>query len=137
MTTKFEIIENESGRKMAIEVGIANTLLDIYEQRSLDQITRAYSYSQGFYILASHSSNDMKQYLLKLRPFQGLVKLLEHKNIDVIGDSISAILNILQIKSRSQSLKDSQQHFQILNEFGGVEKIFEILKNKLNKCITD
>ncbi|KAA6378958.1 MAG: hypothetical protein EZS28_025515, partial [Streblomastix strix] len=100
MTTKFEGIENDSGRKMAIEVGIANTLLDIYEKRRL-------------------------------------VKLLEHKNIDVIGDSISAILNILQSKSRSQSLKDSQQLFKILNEFSGVEKIFEIFKNKLNKYITD
>ncbi|KAA6311191.1 MAG: hypothetical protein EZS28_056175, partial [Streblomastix strix] len=65
-----------------------------------------------------------------MKSYPGLIRLLEHKNVDIANATIISIYNIL-LSGSDSTTKARHPHFDAIQECGGVQKIYQLYcKNK-------
>ncbi|KAA6355150.1 MAG: hypothetical protein EZS28_049323, partial [Streblomastix strix] len=117
--------QDNEGRWQSINAGVVDALLRMFETRDLALITHANSEA---FLKLTLTNTDNLALILRANPYPGLLKLLKHKDIKVISDSITSIFNILNIKSNSSSITQTHPQFDQISECGGIEKIFSVLQ---------
>ncbi|KAA6388522.1 MAG: hypothetical protein EZS28_015950 [Streblomastix strix] len=127
----YEGIQDEIGRRRVIQAGIVEGFLYIFENRELNTIPITISYA--FYQLTNPASDEIKLLLFQKNPFPGLLRLFDHTDIDVLGDAISAINNILLAGVNITPMNQPHPHFESINTLGGVEKIFSLFRRNVSK----
>lgn len=63
--------------------------------------------------------------------------MLDHPNIKIVEYSIVSIFIILVAGSKTSSISYTHPHFESIYEIGGIEKIFKLFQNNLNKVTKD
>ncbi|KAA6395796.1 MAG: hypothetical protein EZS28_008676 [Streblomastix strix] len=110
----------------AINAGIIDALLQIFTSRDLDEITRPYI---NAFISFTHPSNFIIcQLLVEKQPFPSLLRLLEHKDENIVSDAVGSIDNVVYYTSLESELTSQHPFFAHLASVGGIEKIFSLFK---------
>ncbi|KAA6396048.1 MAG: hypothetical protein EZS28_008424 [Streblomastix strix] len=122
-------------RKRILSSGIVESLLTIFIKRDLNSITR--TYSLAFFHLTNLSNNEVILLIAEKKPYPGLIRLLEHTVDDIVNDSISSIFHILQTGSNTSPESDPHPHYQSLQQFDGIKKIFALFKKNIDKYKRD
>ncbi|KAA6368677.1 MAG: hypothetical protein EZS28_035796, partial [Streblomastix strix] len=122
-------------RQDAINAGIIDALLHIFASRDLDQITRPYI--DAFFNFTHPSNFIVCQLLIQKQPFPSLLRLLEHKDENIVNDAIESIDNIVYYTSLESELSSQHPFFANLASVGGIEKIFSLFKQTSNKYDKD
>ncbi|KAA6393620.1 MAG: hypothetical protein EZS28_010854 [Streblomastix strix] len=125
-----QILENkqndqERGRAIECEEFIGG-LLHHLSQIPLDKITR--KMSSIFFFLTHPTSNEIRQLLYTKKPFSVLVRLLDHTNQYIVGDSGGTNITL-----RTQQ----HPHFDSMNACRGIEKIYSLFKKNVSKYSKD
>ncbi|KAA6393448.1 MAG: hypothetical protein EZS28_011026 [Streblomastix strix] len=97
----FKDQEDNTGRKLMIEQGIAESLLIIFQSFPLEKITKLNI--QAFYDLTYPSNNENILLLCSKQPYPGLIRLLDHFNQAVVSNAIALIFNFLSATAIAQS----------------------------------
>ncbi|KAA6384299.1 MAG: putative serine/threonine-protein kinase Nek3 [Streblomastix strix] len=121
-------------RKAMINAGVIDALLRIFETRDLSTITRRYS--AAFYIMTP-TSDEVGLMLYDRKPYPGLIRLLEHKETDVVSNAITSINNILACEDNYSTKSPTHPHFNTMNQCGGIQKLFALFQRNLNKRTRD
>ncbi|KAA6355520.1 MAG: hypothetical protein EZS28_048953, partial [Streblomastix strix] len=117
---------NNEIQKLCIEKGIIKTLLEICSQRNINQITDPYINALTSFTYPS--SFQMIQLLYQLKPFPSLVRLLDHKDKNVVYSSINAIDNIIYYGAIGTDSTSIHPYYDDLNQLGGIKKIFQLFR---------
>ncbi|KAA6360661.1 MAG: hypothetical protein EZS28_043812 [Streblomastix strix] len=131
----YDGIQDDIGRRRVIQAGIVEGFLYIFERRELNTIPRTISFA--FYLLTTPASNEINLLLFQKNPFPGLLRLLDHTNINVLGYAIAAINNILDAGACTTPMNQPHPHFESINTLGGVEKVFSLFRRNANKYSKD
>ncbi|KAA6354978.1 MAG: hypothetical protein EZS28_049495, partial [Streblomastix strix] len=83
------------------------------------------------------TSDDIKSLFFQLNPYPGLTRLLEHSHFLVIRDVIVSILNILAPVVNVTPETQPHSHFDIMNECGGVQKLYLLFRRDESKDSKD
>ncbi|KAA6385445.1 MAG: putative NEK/NEK2 protein kinase, partial [Streblomastix strix] len=102
--------KDDDGRKRVILSGIIEGFINVFENYDLNLITR--TFSSTFFYLTNNSSDEVKLLIYNKKPFLGLIRLLEHTDILVAGDSISSIFKIQLSGSNTTKESDPHPHFE-------------------------
>ncbi|KAA6380232.1 MAG: putative AGC family protein kinase [Streblomastix strix] len=126
----------DSERKSAIEAGVTQELIKIFEHREFDSITTPFI--QAFLCLISPSDKQVKiQLYQKQNPYPGLIRLLNHtnKNSDIILFACQSLNQIIESLLKQQ---ESHPHYQQFKDLHGIEVLYSLMKqSNLNKKIRD
>ncbi|KAA6371241.1 MAG: hypothetical protein EZS28_033231 [Streblomastix strix] len=117
-----------------MRTGIADALISIFNTQLLDSITEANI--DAFYKLTLVGDENLQLLHLK-KPYPGLIRLFVHPDQGVICNSIDSTFNILLSGLPPHSSTEKHEHFEIMTECDGINKIYELFKRKLNKDITN
>ncbi|KAA6394036.1 MAG: hypothetical protein EZS28_010437 [Streblomastix strix] len=122
-------------RKNIIKIGIAQQLLHIFESCELKIISQ--EYSNLFYLLMNPAGSEIKQLLFAMKPFQGILQLLDHANIDILDDAIDSLFNFLIEGANKSVISKVHPYFDMVQQFNGIEKIFNLFQRNANKNTRD
>ncbi|KAA6378730.1 MAG: hypothetical protein EZS28_025744 [Streblomastix strix] len=125
---------NDELKKRIIQSGIIESLLYIFENQQLDQISRDAS-SAFFNILSSNASNILL--IFDKKPFLGLIRLFQHSDNLIIGYAIASIFSILIGGSNTTSMTSTHPHYESLASCSGIDKIFQLFQRNLDKYTKD
>ncbi|KAA6381355.1 MAG: hypothetical protein EZS28_023117 [Streblomastix strix] len=123
--------KDPSLRKNAINSGIIEALHYIFTTRDMDEIT--YPHFLAFFQFTWPYSAEMSKILVDKKSFDFLLRLLDHKNLNIINESLNAMVNI--IYGGTLGLDESQVHpyYEDLTQAGGIEKIYSLFKRNLSR----
>ncbi|KAA6390809.1 MAG: hypothetical protein EZS28_013663 [Streblomastix strix] len=127
--------EDDVGTIQVIKSGIIENLLFIISNRNINLITR--KYSKTFIDLTNNSSDEAMLIIYNLKPYPGLIRLLEHQDDYVASDSISTIYNILDAFAKTTSDTEPHPHYESIQQFDGVNKIFALFHKNGSKYSRD
>ncbi|KAA6369388.1 MAG: hypothetical protein EZS28_035085 [Streblomastix strix] len=131
----YKGIQDDIGRRRVIQAGIIEGFLYIFERRELKTITRTILYA--FYQLTTPASDEINLLIFQKNPFPGLLRLFDHRDIDVLVDAIVTINNILIAGVHTTPMNQPHPHFESFNTLGGVEKIFSLFRRNVSKFSKD
>ncbi|KAA6379905.1 MAG: hypothetical protein EZS28_024569 [Streblomastix strix] len=119
--------------KRIISSGIIENIIFIFNNRDLNSISRAYS--KTFFDLII-SSNDKSTHLIyNKNPYPGLIRLLDHSDDLILGDVVASIFHILQAGSDTTPETEPHPHYEIIQEYDGINKIIALFqKNAKQYC---
>ncbi|KAA6362891.1 MAG: hypothetical protein EZS28_041582 [Streblomastix strix] len=106
-----------------INSGIVDSLLKILSTWELDQITQPYI--KAFFRFTYPSCFEIIQQLHQKQSLPTLLRLLNHKDEDVISDSIVSVNNIIYYGAIGTNSTSLHPYYQEIAQIGGIEKIFE------------
>ncbi|KAA6398122.1 MAG: hypothetical protein EZS28_006351 [Streblomastix strix] len=116
-------------RKSAINAGLVQIYLSIFETWKLSQISRAFT--DAFFELSIKNMSQVKDFLYpNWKPYPGLIRLLDHEEDLIITDSLASIHIILSDVQSSLPDNSPHPHFNIIASNDGIRKIFSVLKRK-------
>ncbi|KAA6388176.1 MAG: putative AUR protein kinase [Streblomastix strix] len=128
---------NDNERTQIIEAGVTKELLTSFELRDIQSIPPIYV--EAFHVIVSPASKEVIQLLIiKKISHQGLFRLLDHKNIDIVRFSIKSIETVLS--SSIVVSEDSQPHpfYNSISKCFGPKKLFTLIKRSdVDKTIKD
>ncbi|KAA6390335.1 MAG: hypothetical protein EZS28_014139 [Streblomastix strix] len=73
---------------------------------------------------------QQKQLCIALKPYNSLIRLLDHSDKQVVNNSFSTIYMILYQAANQTPIKTCHPHFQALSDCQGIEKLFDLFINK-------
>ncbi|KAA6380124.1 MAG: hypothetical protein EZS28_024349 [Streblomastix strix] len=123
--------DNIQLRRDSINVGIIEALLRIFASRNLDYISL--SYTSVFLAFTYPSNFDIYQLLIEKQPFPPLLRLFNHKDENVVSNTVAAICNILYYSALESELNQQHPFFAVLASAGGIEKIHSLFKKTKNQ----
>ncbi|KAA6393598.1 MAG: hypothetical protein EZS28_010876 [Streblomastix strix] len=126
---------DDQARMQAIEGGIASQIIAILMTQPLNTITHPLSLS--FYSFTNPFSPPILQQLAQLNSFPMLLHLLDHPNIQVVGDAIASLFNILLGVTSSLNENDPHPYFQTIQDMKGIEQLFKLFQSKAGKDTRD
>ncbi|KAA6379386.1 MAG: hypothetical protein EZS28_025088 [Streblomastix strix] len=119
--------EDIQSRIDAINSGIIDILLHIFASRDLDDITRPYT---NLFFVFTHPPNFIIcQLLIQKQPFLSLLRLLDHKDENIVSDAIASIGSILHYSAVGTEMDSQHPFFEDLASAGGIEKLFSLFKS--------
>ncbi|KAA6382394.1 MAG: hypothetical protein EZS28_022080 [Streblomastix strix] len=119
-------IEDFQLRIEAINAGIIDALLHIFASRDLDYISKPYVV--GFFIFTHPYSIPFSQLLIGKSPFPSLLRLLDHKDEQVVCEILASIDNIIYAGAIGTELTSQHPYYTGLASAGGIEKIYSVFK---------
>ncbi|KAA6394302.1 MAG: hypothetical protein EZS28_010173 [Streblomastix strix] len=125
----------DEGRKKVFEAGIIEGFLYIFENREINQTSRKITFT--FSNLTPSCNNEELLLIFAKNPFPGLLRLLEHSDVDIVNDGICSIYNILNAGLNTTPVDSLHPHYDEMLKYGGIEKIFNLFKKNLNKFSRD
>ncbi|KAA6387839.1 MAG: hypothetical protein EZS28_016632, partial [Streblomastix strix] len=136
LIAKFKDIDDDEEREISIEAGVTEELTIIIESRDLTTITA--TIIEALEYLTYPASYEIRQLLFeKKNPYPGLLRLLDHKNSDVVLRAITTIGSILNGGIGSTNDEEQNPHFQSVEECGGIQKLFSLFLTTSIKIIKD
>ncbi|KAA6396658.1 MAG: hypothetical protein EZS28_007814 [Streblomastix strix] len=136
LITRIKDQIDEEGKLDIIKSGIVEILIQTFQSRPFDLITKPYS--SLFYVLTYPSSNEVNLQLYNIHPYPSLIRLLNHENTNVVNDAIISIFNILASGSYVTLSKSLHPHFDSISDCDGINQIYKIFKRKdIQKDIKD
>ncbi|KAA6389835.1 MAG: putative NEK/NEK2 protein kinase, partial [Streblomastix strix] len=70
-------------------------------------------------------------------PYPGLIRLLEHENIDIVDDTIGLILLILWDGAKQTQVIEPHPHYETIQACDGVNKIYSLFQRNVSKYSRD
>ncbi|KAA6364974.1 MAG: hypothetical protein EZS28_039500 [Streblomastix strix] len=126
--------ENDEYRKNAIEAGIIDVLLRLFNTLPLDSITQSHVWA--FFVFTHPSSDEILLLLAEKKPYPALLRLLDHSNFIVLRRAVTSISNILIGASNLTPVNQPHPHFQAVASCGGIEKLYSLFKKNEYEIIT-
>ncbi|KAA6391708.1 MAG: hypothetical protein EZS28_012767 [Streblomastix strix] len=127
--------DDDELRKRIISSGIVESFLLIFINRDPNSISQ--EYSLAFFHITNNSSNEIKLLIYNKKPFLGLIRLLEHTDILVAGDAVASIFNIQISGSNTTKESDPHPHFESIQVYDGIKKIFALIQKNGSKYSRD
>ncbi|KAA6369392.1 MAG: hypothetical protein EZS28_035081 [Streblomastix strix] len=109
--------------KIVVKSGIAQALIFIFQIRELDKISPIYA---DTFNAITGASDQIALLLVKKKPFQGLIRLLDHTNLGIATSTIDSISNIVNAGSDSTPETKKHPYFDAINSYGGIEKLLKL-----------
>ncbi|KAA6377588.1 MAG: putative serine threonine-protein kinase nek2 [Streblomastix strix] len=122
--------EDDEGRLLAIQLGIAEQLISIFETWELESITQPFS--EAFYALTTPVIDEIRQVLFTLKPYQGLMRLLTHSNNDIVAFSLLSINNIICAGANLTEETQPHPHYDVIQSFAGIDKLLTLFRGNKN-----
>ncbi|KAA6396604.1 MAG: putative MAP kinase kinase family domain protein [Streblomastix strix] len=128
-------IEDDQFRLQIISSSIIDSILAIFTNRELSQIT--FTHSDVFLSLTHPASNEVRQQIYNENPYPALVRLLDHSDIQIVKRIITSIHNILS--TGVDTTPDTQQHphFNSFQAYGGIQQIYSLFQQNRDKDTKD
>ncbi|KAA6381677.1 MAG: putative NEK protein kinase, partial [Streblomastix strix] len=123
--------EDDEMHKTIINSGIADALLSIFSTRDLDEIT--YTPFQTFFFFTWPYSAEISKLLIDKNPFPSLLRLFDHKDLDIINESINAMVNIMFGGTIGLDETSVHPYYEDLVQAGGIEKIYSLFKRNVSR----
>ncbi|KAA6404324.1 MAG: hypothetical protein EZS28_000142 [Streblomastix strix] len=123
-------LEDQEIMKLVISSGISQSLTIMFQKRDLESITRIFS--QTFYNITAASKVDARVMIFEKQPFPGLIRLLNHSNIDIVSDSLNSIMNIVLAGTETTIETNVHPYFNEVNGCNGIEAIYSIFQQNIN-----
>ncbi|KAA6367060.1 MAG: hypothetical protein EZS28_037413, partial [Streblomastix strix] len=117
---------DDEGMKIVIKAGIAQALIFIFQIRELDKISPIYA---DTFNSITGASDQIALLLVKKKPFQGLIRLLDHTDMDIVTSTIDSISNIVNAGSDSTPETKKHPYFEVINSYGGIEKLMKLFRD--------
>ncbi|KAA6354420.1 MAG: hypothetical protein EZS28_050053, partial [Streblomastix strix] len=127
--------DNDEFIKPIIHSRIVESLLIIFSNRNLNQITRIYS--ETFFNLTSNSSDEIKLLIYNKKPYPGLIHLLEHQDDKIASDAIISIFLLLETGTITNQDNEHHPHFESIQACDGINKIFALFQKNVRKYSRD
>ncbi|KAA6357999.1 MAG: hypothetical protein EZS28_046474 [Streblomastix strix] len=134
--SKFKDKEDDEGRTNAINSGVTEELSNIFETRDLPSITHPYIYS-FFCITFSYPWELRNQIYIKKNPYPGLFRLFDHQENEVVRLAIRSIASILLCGLLDIIDSEPNLHFESIESFNGINKLFSLFKKTKDKQTKD
>ncbi|KAA6388168.1 MAG: hypothetical protein EZS28_016305 [Streblomastix strix] len=125
--------EKDELRKRAIEAGVAEAIISIFTSRPLYQITKIYI--DAFFNFTM-GNNENKKILIEKKPYPALIRLLDRSDTNIVNSVIGCIFNLLIVDTNT-SFNSQHPHLIMIQECGGIDKIFDLFKRNLSKYSKD
>ncbi|KAA6381976.1 MAG: hypothetical protein EZS28_022498 [Streblomastix strix] len=123
--------KNNEGKKLAIESGIIDALLNLLITYPLGEI--AISHIWALQIFTYASNNEIKLLLISKNSFQALLHLFDHPNIFVVNRVIASIYNILLAGSNTTASSDHHPHFATIQALDGIQKLYALFQKNASQ----
>ncbi|KAA6378845.1 MAG: hypothetical protein EZS28_025628 [Streblomastix strix] len=123
--------ENNEGKKLAIESGIIDALLNLLITYPLGEI--AISHIWALYIFTYASNNEIKLLLISKNSFQALLRLFDHPNIFVVNRAVVSIYNILLAGSNTTTPSQPHPHFATIQALDGIQKLYTLFQRNISQ----
>ncbi|KAA6368437.1 MAG: hypothetical protein EZS28_036035 [Streblomastix strix] len=108
-----------------INTGIVALLLNIFEQRDLSLITQPFT--TAFRIL-TQGRTEITNQLLNQKQIPSLLRLLTHKDIEVITDTMKIFFNFIFASNNGSQDATANPYYDILAAHNGVNEFYSIFK---------
>ncbi|KAA6385992.1 MAG: hypothetical protein EZS28_018481, partial [Streblomastix strix] len=122
-------------RKIIIKAGVIESFNFIFENREMKQITRTYSLT--VYSIINNSSDEVRFLIYSKNPYYGLIRLLEHTDVEIASDAIGSIFNIIKAGSNTIPYTEPHPHYDSIQALDGINKIFSLFQKNGNKYSKD
>ncbi|KAA6354990.1 MAG: hypothetical protein EZS28_049483, partial [Streblomastix strix] len=123
--------QDVEGRKLSIEAGVIDALLNLFLNSPLEQITIIHFWA--FYTHTHPATYEIQQLLFDHSPYASLLRLLDHPNVFVVNRAVNAIFNI-QVGAGNITPEDKPHpHFMILSACGGIKKLYALFWKDVSK----
>ncbi|KAA6389219.1 MAG: hypothetical protein EZS28_015251 [Streblomastix strix] len=134
---KYKDKKDDDGRQNAIETGVTDELSTIFESRDLTSISLPFI--EAFFCISFPGDKvDFRPIIYKRKnSYPGLLRLLDHKNSDMVLHDITTIVSILNGGIGSTKETEQNPHFQSVEECGGIQKLFTLFQKTSDKVIKD
>ncbi|KAA6396113.1 MAG: hypothetical protein EZS28_008360 [Streblomastix strix] len=116
-----------------INTGIFDSLLKILSTWELDQIT--YSYINTFSQFTYPSNFEIIQQLHQKKSLPTLLRLLNHKDENIVSSVINAIDNIIYYGVIGTDSTAVHPYYRDLAQIGGIIKIYELFRRTKHEYI--
>ncbi|KAA6394930.1 MAG: hypothetical protein EZS28_009542 [Streblomastix strix] len=108
-----------------INTGIAALFLNIFEQRDLSLITK---HNTSAFRILTQGRTEITNQLLNQKQFPSLLRLLTHKDIEVITDTMKIFFNIIFAANKGNSDTTANPYYDVLVAHNGVDEFYSIFK---------
>ncbi|KAA6359779.1 MAG: hypothetical protein EZS28_044694, partial [Streblomastix strix] len=126
--------EDNHLRQQIINLGIIDSLLKTFTTRDVRNITG--SYPQVIYNILDNSQNNIRQQIFCKKPYQGLFRLIEAPDEEVVEQSLRTITEMLKYGIGStKSVNDTNPHSKQVNQCDGFGKLQQILIRSKNPMV--
>ncbi|KAA6392338.1 MAG: putative protein serine/threonine kinase, partial [Streblomastix strix] len=126
----FRDKKDNEGLKRVIESGIVEALLQIFWGRDFKTITRNFSYT---FTQFTNTSVELQLIIFKKNPFPGLLRLLDHPDLWIVGNAVQSINNIIIGGGTTTAAAQFHPYYENMQKFGGIEKMVFLFRRKLDK----
>ncbi|KAA6399609.1 MAG: putative nek protein kinase [Streblomastix strix] len=126
---------DDVGRQVAINSGLPQGLIFMFQNQPLESITR--THSMAFCVLTHTRNNDIWLQLGQFKPFPALSRLLTHSDVNVIHDAISSLSNIMTGATKTTSDVIAHPYYQDLMSCNGIQNIYMVFSKNYDKFSTD
>ncbi|KAA6391652.1 MAG: hypothetical protein EZS28_012824 [Streblomastix strix] len=133
LTQEFLNKDDNEGRKLAIQIGIADSLLKIFATRELETLSQAYAIA--FFWLTFPCSFEIRQLIFQLNPYPALLRLLDSTNEANIDVTNLTIFNIQESGSETTQVTEAHHHYEVFIQCKGIEKLLELLDRNVDESI--
>ncbi|KAA6363667.1 MAG: hypothetical protein EZS28_040806, partial [Streblomastix strix] len=127
--------EDNEGRRLTVQIGVVDELLNIFLTRRLESITLAYIFA--FHYLLFPCSDQIQQQIYLKHPYPSLIRLLEHPDEEIVNNAIISIFYIQLCGLNTQSSTEQHPHYEAIASNQGIEKIFNLFQRNVSKYSKD
>ncbi|KAA6363889.1 MAG: hypothetical protein EZS28_040584 [Streblomastix strix] len=126
---------DDEQKKMALEVGIVGTLLQLFSSMTLEQISLSHVWA--FFIFTQPTADKTKYEALQNIQFSALMRLLDHPDVVVMHKTLMSIFNINLVGANTTLPNAPHPHFNKIAACQGIEKLYSLFKKSLSKYSKD
>ncbi|KAA6353093.1 MAG: hypothetical protein EZS28_051380 [Streblomastix strix] len=122
--------EQNKNKQQAIESGVVDALLHLFNTQLLESITQ--SHIMAFFVFTYNTSKEIDLLIAEKKPYPSLFRLLDHQSISIVSRAANSIRNILVGGSNLTPANQPHPHFQAVSSFGGIDKLYSLFKKNLS-----
>ncbi|KAA6388341.1 MAG: hypothetical protein EZS28_016133 [Streblomastix strix] len=128
------LIENridDDLRQRIINAGISQALIEMFAYRDFDQIND--SHMNAYIDITYPYTPLISQLLYEQKPFQSLLRVLDHNDSHIVDTAIGSIVNILYGIVMESNRVCVHPYYTDLAQIGGIEKIYSLFKRNISE----
>ncbi|KAA6371005.1 MAG: hypothetical protein EZS28_033468 [Streblomastix strix] len=130
---KFEEDNDDEERKLAIEAGVADALLNILLNREGKYIFPLFVHA--FYELVN-SHFKIRIIIFQKKPFPALIRMINYSDNAVVVYAIMSISNIILAATHTTESKEPHPYYDAVQECNGISKIYSLFKRNVSNYIS-
>ncbi|KAA6378824.1 MAG: hypothetical protein EZS28_025649 [Streblomastix strix] len=126
------LLKNNERKKLAIESGVIDALLNLLITYPLDNISMSHIWA--IFIFTYSSSNEIRLLLISKNTFKALFRLFDHPNVFIVNRAVVSISNILLAGIDTTLASQPHPHFAYVQGCDGIQKLFALFQKNLSQC---